>query len=76
MDKVEIYNTGNRPVQIGRDKNRHPLVIHPKKSLVVNSVLAAKLIKNYDSIINYVGDKPVKSGSKQFPGKTGKVISK
>lgn len=71
--RTEIYNTGVKSIPLGRNKHGFPTVLHPKKSIVVESGVADKLCDTYDCIIKYVGDisksskKKKKESSKHSP---------
>lgn len=69
---MKIYNTGLKPVVIGKTKEGFPLAIHPRKGIELPEALAKKLLKKNQSLADSSGYKEKKSA--ETPIKKEKVI--
>lgn len=45
---VKLFNTGTKPVTIGREKSGFPIVLHPGKSITVEKSRADDLQKKHE----------------------------
>lgn len=69
---VKLFNTGTRPVPAGRTREGFPIVLHPGKSISVESKLAEKLCGKYDYVNREPKGIPTSSEKSDKPGKKGK----